>query len=149
MKRRRDRSAVAQAWWAFILMLWVMFAVSVIFICLLFGGCCNVYMRSEARTSPYWVADRPYYCTAEVWDCCVCAPIHKWKNRGGAYGQVWYTFATLTWPFWAVDEVCEVVGDTLFLPVDGAYAVWGGKKERESETICIEEKIMQEQEKRK
>ena len=70
--------------------------------------------RAAYVCSPY-----PYWATASVWEECVCAPL-KVDSKTGSDG-IWYAFATVSWPFWVVDEVCEVALDTVFLPVDGIY----------------------------
>ena len=84
------------------------------------GGCCNITTRgTRTATKPFWVARHPYYCTAAVWSDSICAPF-KVMGTNGADG-IWYSVATVTWPFWVVDEVFEVVGDTVFLPADATY----------------------------
>ena len=88
------------------------------------GGCCNLAVRSQSgKTSPYFLQPHPYYSTANVWENCICAP---WSGQSGA-DAIWSTVATVTWPFWIVDELCEVVLDTLFLPVDATYYCCSGK----------------------
>ena len=79
-------------------------------------GCANL---NERLSAPYACARSPYYCTAEAWTDCVCAPF----NLGNSQDPIWTCFATLTWPFWLADEVAEVALDTVFLPVDGIYAL--------------------------
>lgn len=82
----------------------------------LMTGCANLNVR---LSKPYVCAKHPYYCTAEAWSDCVCAPF----QLGSSNDPIWTSFATLTWPFWLVDEVAEVALDTVFLPVDGIYAL--------------------------
>lgn len=82
------------------------------------GGCCNFIVRKGNSHGPYMCAEHPYWCTAYVWTSSVSAP---WKLGNGPDG-IWEAFATLTWPFWVVDEVCEAALDTVFLPVDATYA---------------------------
>lgn len=86
----------------------------IVILCL--SGCMNVWSRSA---KPYLCARHPYYCTAVAWTDCVCAPLHI----GNSNDPIWTSLATLTWPFWVVDEVAEVAIDTVFLPVDGIYAI--------------------------
>ena len=88
------------------------------------GGCCNIVERCTdsgglRNGSPYVCTSHPYYCTVAVWEDCICAP---WSTVSGP-DAIWPAIATVTWPFWIVDEVCEVVLDTVFLPVDGIYAI--------------------------
>lgn len=82
----------------------------------LLAGCANINVRTS---KPYACAPHPYYCTERTWSRCVCAPF----QFGSSNDPIWTSFATLTWPFWLVDEVAEVALDTVFLPVDGIYAL--------------------------
>ena len=111
MNKRGKRDQII--WLCFIGVWWVFFLVSIIF-AMIVSGCNNVMVRSS---EPYGVAGHPYECTAEVWDCCVSAP---WKVTEGPEG-IWYAVATITWPFWLVDEVLEVACDTVMLPADATY----------------------------
>lgn len=95
------------------------------------SGCMNLWTRSG---KPYACAPYLYYCTAEAWTDCVCAPF----QRGSSNDPIWTSFATLTWPFWVVDEVAEAALDTVFLPVDGIYALYKDRPQQpqgESEII--------------
>lgn len=105
--------------------LWLMFFLAFWTVAILFGcGCCNVAVRSESgKRSPYFVQPHPYYSTASVWEDCICAP---WSGKSGS-DAIWSTIATLTWPLWIVDEACEAVLDTVFLPVDATYYCCKGK----------------------
>ena len=104
-----SRRAVFVAVWG------MFFAVFWTIVLLLWGGCCNIAVRSESgKRSPYFLQPHPYYSTATVWDDCICAP---WEHQGGP-DAIWSAVATLTWPTWVVDEACEVVLDTIFLPAD-------------------------------
>ena len=67
-------------------------------------------------------APSPYYCTATLWTDCVCAPFRAFGGGVSTAGRTWDAVATVTWPFWVVDEVCEVALDTVFLPVDVIYS---------------------------
>lgn len=87
-------------------------------------GCANLVERINHK--PYACARSPYYCTAEAWTDCVCAPF----KLGNSQDPIWTCFATLTWPFWLVDEVAEVALDTVFLPVDGIYALCKDKPQQ-------------------
>ena len=80
----------------------------------LLAGCANILQRCDDYHAPYVCAKHPYYCTTSVWDDCVCAPF----KLGDSNDPIWTSFATLTWPFWLLDEPCEVVLDTVFLPFD-------------------------------
>lgn len=96
--------------------------VIVLLACAVLAGCCNIMTRTEARNAPYGCARHPYYCTASVWSDCVCAPYYAMGgNAPDPSGGIWYAFATVTWPFWVVDEVCEAALDTVFLPADLTY----------------------------
>ena len=94
-------------------------------------GCCNLIKRTECcevvlgeeRGSPYACSDHPYYCTTSVAKDCLAAPYYAvagCDNIDWAKATL-YLVATLTYPFWVVDEVCEVAADTVMFPVD---AVW-------------------------
>ena len=90
---------------------------------LLCGGCCNIGTRFGAtRRTPVFCAPSPYYCTATLWTDCVCAPFRAFGGGVSTAGRTWDAVATVTWPFWVVDEVCEVALDTVFLPVDVIYS---------------------------
>lgn len=105
------RAVFVAAWGMFFAIFWA--------IILLFGGgCCNIAVRSQSgKRSPYFLQPHPYYSTAEAWSDCVCAPF----QLGSSNDPIWTSFATLTWPFWLVDEVAEVALDTIFLPFDATY----------------------------
>lgn len=107
---------VCQEWWRRI------FAVALV---MLTYGCANL---NERLSAPYACARSPYYCTAEAWTDCVCAPFKL--GNGNSQDPIWTCFATLTWPFWLVDEVAEVALDTVFLPVDGIYALCKAKPQQ-------------------
>lgn len=78
-------------------------------------GCASIIERcSSSRKSPYGCLPYPYWATAAVWDDCICAP---WSGKTGP-DKIWPTLATMTYPVWIVDEACEVVMDTVFLPAD-------------------------------
>lgn len=91
------------------------------------NGCCNIMERSEGTYttmgmecgSPYFCAKRPYYCTVVVAKDCLAGP-YRWLT--GDYADwgaaLWGAFATLTYPLWIADEVCEMALDTVFLPCD-------------------------------
>jgi len=98
---------------------WGMFFVVFWTIVLLFGGgCCNMAVRSQSgKRSPYFLQPHPYYSTAQVWDDCICAPFQLGKSND----PIWTSLATITWPVWLVDDVCEVALDTIFLPADATY----------------------------
>ena len=90
------------------------------FLCLmLLCGCANVSSRIGLYGSTVLCSPSPYNSTCVVWSDCVCAPF-KLSGKDG-FDRTWYALATVTWPFWVVDEVCEVFLDTVFLPVDGIY----------------------------
>ena len=103
----------------FFLLMWVLFFGLFFAVAALCGGCCKISVRaSNGRyMGPYMCAPYPYNCTSEVWSDCICAP---WKLKSGP-DSIWYGIATMTWPFWVVDEVCEVALGTVFLPVDATY----------------------------
>lgn len=105
------RAVFVVAWGMFFAVFWT--------IVLLFGGgCCNIAVRSESgKRSPYFLQPHPYYSTARVWDDCICAPAHLDDGPDA----IWSAVATVTWPLWVVDEACEVVLDTIFLPLDATY----------------------------
>ncbi len=111
------RAAFVVAWGMFFSVFWT--------IALLFGGgCCNIAVRSESgKRSPYFLQPHPYYSTEQVWDDCICAPAHL--NDGP--DAIWSAVATVTWPLWVVDEACEVVLDTIFLPLDATYYCCNGE----------------------
>lgn len=105
------RAIFVAVWGAFFLVFWT---IAVLFL----GGCCNIAVRSESgKRSPYFLQPHPYYSTAQVWEDCICAPAHL----NGGPDAIWSAIATLTWPLWVVDEACEVVLDTIFLPADATY----------------------------
>ena len=98
-------------------------------------GCANIMERSEGtytmngmeRGSPYFCAPHPYYCTEAAAKDCLAAPYRLLADDCADWGvALWSTFATLTYPFWIVDEVCEIVFDTVFLPCD-IYALYRDK----------------------
>lgn len=90
------------------------------------GGCCNMYTRTySSKRKPIVATYHPYYCTSEVWSNCLCAPFRL--SEKSDWGRMWCTIATVTWPFWIVDELCEVVLDTLFLPIDATYYCSSGE----------------------
>ena len=78
------------------------------------GGCCNIVVRTE---KPYCIAPSPYWCTASVVEDALGAPF-----RDSSTDPICDAFLTLTWPIWLVDTPCEVVFDTVFLPVDAIAA---------------------------
>lgn len=93
------------------------------FIC----GCCNIVERSQGTYttmgmecgSPYFCAKHPYYCTAATAKDCLAAPYYWLTDSYADWGAaMWGAFATLTYPFWVADEVCEIALDTVFLPCD-------------------------------
>ena len=88
-------------------------------LCVLFGGCANIGARSGVFGEAILCSPFPYNSTYVVWNECICAPFKVSKKNG--WDGMWYALATITWPFWVVDEVFEVCLDTLFLPVDGIY----------------------------
>ena len=105
------RAVFVTVWGIFFVVFWT--------IVLLFGcGCCNIFERSQSvEHSPYFLQPHPYYSTATIWDACICAPAHL----NGGPDAIWEAVATMTWPLWVVDEACEVVLDTIFLPFDATY----------------------------
>lgn len=87
-------------------------------------GCANYMMRTECdrRSGPYVCGPHPYAATAGVFDDCLLAPLRAFDVIPDRTNDpVGIALCTLTWPFWAVDEVGEVVFDTAFLPVDSVY----------------------------
>ena len=96
---------------------WLIFFLLLFFISVVCGGCANLLERTDGRDSPYALERHPYYSTEAVWRDCVSAP---WKMSAG-FENTWYAAATVTWPFWAVDEVLEAAVDTVMYPAD---AVW-------------------------
>jgi len=91
------------------------------------NGCCNIMERSEGTYttmgmkygSPYFCAKYPYHCTATVVKDCLAAPYSWLSDDYADWGEeLWIAFATLTYPLWIADEVCEIVLDTVFLPCD-------------------------------
>lgn len=91
------------------------------------GGCCNIVQRSEGTYvtmgrecgSPYFCAKHPYYCTAATANDCLAAPYRVLTDDYADWGAaMWGAFATLTYPFWIADEICEIALDTVFLPCD-------------------------------
>lgn len=112
IEKLKSRRAVFVAVWG------MFFAIFWAIVLLFGGGCCNIAVRSESgKRSPYFLQPHPYYSTAEVWDNCICAPSHL----NGGPDAIWSAVATVTWPLWVVDEACEVVLDTIFLPLDATY----------------------------
>lgn len=90
----------------------------------LLAGCANYCMRTESgrRFGPYVCEPYPYAATAGVFDDCLLAPLRTFEILGDRTNDpIGNALCTLTWPFWVVDEVCEVVFDTAFLPVDSTY----------------------------
>lgn len=88
------------------------------------AGCANLVGRavSSNRNGPYGCMPHPYAATADVFDDCVLAPFRTYKVIAGHHTDpVGDALCTLTWPFWIVDEVGEIVLDTVFLPVDSVY----------------------------
>ena len=83
----------------------------------LLGGCFNIAERFSDDDAPYGLSRHPYQGTEWVWNECVCAP---WRQKTG-FENIWTAYATVTWPLWVVDEACEIVLDTVFLPIDGTY----------------------------
>lgn len=90
-------------------------------------GCVNIMERSEGTYttmgmecgSPYFCAKRPYYCTVAVAKDCLAAPYRCLVDDYADWGEaLWGAFATLTYPFWIADEVCEIALDTVFMPCD-------------------------------
>ena len=74
------------------------------------SGCCNYCTRTEGEIAPYACAPHPYYCTAEVWPDVALTRKYYCPTAAG--------LAIETWPISVVDEMCEVVFDTFFLPAD-------------------------------
>ena len=89
----------------------------------LLAGCANFTMRTESgrRSGPYACGPHPYAATAGVFGDCILAPLRAFEIIDGRGDPVGDALCTLTWPFWVVDEVGEVVFDTAFLPVDSVY----------------------------
>ena len=113
------------------LMAWIWAAV-------LAAGCCNFVERTNSEP-PYVVAEHPYQYTVQVWGDCISAPF-RLSGKNGA-DNVWYAMATVTWPFWLVDELGEVCLDTLFLPADGVYALCAGGGAPTNGVETTEEKV--------
>ena len=102
------------------------------------SGCCNYLVRMKdkdlpddwGRDAPYACAPHPYFCTAEVWqDVAFSREYHCGLAAG---------IAMMMWPFCVVDEVCEVVLDTVFLPVDLTYLCFCAD-EQSTENKCTDE----------
>ena len=94
------------------------------------SGCCNIITRVEGEFAPYACAPHPYFCTAEVWqDVAFSREYHCGLAAG---------IAMMMWPFCVVDEVCEVVLDTVFLPVDLTYLCFR-TDEHSNEDKCTDE----------
>lgn len=90
----------------------------------LLAGCANYCMRTESggRSGPYVCEPHPYAATAGVFDDCLLAPLRTFEVIVDRHNDpIGNALCTLTWPFWAVDEVGEIVLDTAFLPVDLTY----------------------------
>ena len=109
---------VCQEWWRKI------FAVALV---MLACGCVNIMERSEGTYTtmgmecgcPYFCAKHPYYCTVTVAKDCLAAPYRWLVDDYADWGEaLWGAFATLTYPFWIADEVCEIALDTVFMPCD-------------------------------
>ena len=108
----------------FFVAVWGLFFLVFFAIAALCGGCCNITMRSEStKQAPYFIQPHPYCSTVNVWNDCICAP---WHLDGGT-DAIWPAIVTLTYPFWIIDEVCEVALDTVFLPIDATYYCCKGK----------------------
>ena len=90
----------------------------------LLAGCANYAMRTDGsrRYGPYACEPRPYAATAAVFDDCLLAPLRTFGVIGDRTDDpIGDAIQTLIWPFWVVDEVGEIVFDTVFLPVDSVY----------------------------
>ena len=89
----------------------------------LLAGCANYAMRTDSsrRFGPYVCEPHPYAATAGVFDDGLLAPLRAFEIIDRDDDPIGTAFFTLTWPFWVVDEVGEVVLDTAFLPVDSVY----------------------------
>lgn len=110
---------------------WTIFILGFLLVCKgvsLLSGCCNIGVRSRTvytSSAPEWCSPHPYFCTQKVFEEAVSAP---WRTLFGGtmrfgergIGDAW---CTVTWPFWAVDELFEIAADTLFLPVDAVYVL--------------------------
>lgn len=90
----------------------------------LLAGCANYAMRTDSsrRSGPYVCEPYPYAATAGVFNDCLLAPLRAFDVIPDRTNDpVGNALCTLTWPFWVVDEVGEIVFDTAFLPVDSVY----------------------------
>ena len=96
---------------------WLLFFLLLFFISVVCGGCANLLERTDGRDSPYVLERHSYYSTEAVWRDCVSAP---WRMSAG-FENTWYAAATVTWPFWAVDEVLEAAVDTVMYPADATW----------------------------
>lgn len=90
------------------------------------SGCANYLVRTgdenvRSRIGvdlPYACAPYPYLCTAEMWKpVSLYSFRHPRPDCCGMPGALEIGL----WPFFAVDEACEVALDTVFLPVDLTY----------------------------
>ncbi|MBR4258429.1 MAG: hypothetical protein IKQ17_05320 [Kiritimatiellae bacterium] len=90
------------------------------------SGCANYLVRTgdenvRSRLGvdlPYACAPYPYLCTAEMWKpVSLYSFRHPRPDCCGMPGALEIEF----WPLFAVNEVCEVALDTIFLPVDLTY----------------------------
>jgi uncharacterized protein YceK len=91
---------------------------------LLCTGCASLTTRIQCdwRSGPYACGPYPYAATAGVFDDCLLAPLRTFEIIADRHNDpVGNALCTLTWPFWVVDEVGEIVLDTAFLPVDSVY----------------------------
>ena len=106
------------------------------------SGCCNIITRVEGEFAPYACAPHPYYCTAEVWPDVAL-------SRTYLCGTV-YALARAMWPISVVDEVGEVVFDTVFLPVDltGMYCRTDEQRKRLAEVHELRNEIAEMHERR-
>ena len=86
------------------------------------GASLTTRIQHDRRSGPYACGPYPYASTAEVFDTCLLAPLRTYGVIAGRSNDpIGNALCTLTWPFWVVDEVGEVVLDTAFLPVDSVY----------------------------
>lgn len=133
MEKSLEEVSRKRAGWQCILVAFWLLVFSVVFVASSFcGGCCNVNERFVSDSSPIWCSRHPYYSTSRVWEDCILAPSYIYYSKPmSGYEAIRYASATGAWPFWVVDELFEVVFDTVFLPVDATYLCCKGNGERE------------------
>jgi hypothetical protein len=88
------------------------------------AGCASLTTRIQHdwRSGPYACGPYPYASTVEVFDTALLAPLRTYGVIADRSNDpIGNALCTLTWPFWVVDEVGEVILDTAFLPVDSVY----------------------------